>query len=163
KTFFPFLIVLLPLTAPASGAATDAPAALLADRTAIERVYYAHRLGNKPPFEQALPPATIEHLVSLDLKKETLLKNAYGLEPDRKTFFPFLIVLLPLTAPASGAATDAPAALLADRTAIERVYYAHRLGNKPPFEQALPPATIEHLVSLDLKKETLLKNAYGLE
>jgi len=25
---------------------------LCADRIAIERVYYQHRLGNKPPFEQ---------------------------------------------------------------------------------------------------------------
>jgi len=80
----PFLAALLPLTAPASGATTDASAALVADRTTIERVYYVHRLGSKPPFEQALPPATIEHLVSLDLKKETLLKNAYGLEPKRE-------------------------------------------------------------------------------
>jgi len=31
-------------------------AALCADRTAIEHVYYDHRLGTKPPFEQAMPP-----------------------------------------------------------------------------------------------------------
>ena len=27
------------------------------DRAAIERVYYNHRLGEKPPIEQVLPPA----------------------------------------------------------------------------------------------------------
>jgi hypothetical protein len=31
-----------------------------ADRAAIERVYYNHRTGQKPPFEQALPAAALE-------------------------------------------------------------------------------------------------------
>jgi hypothetical protein len=55
-------------------------ASLRADRAAIERVYYNHRLGEKPPFEQVLPPATLENLVRLDLRKEAALKQAYGVE-----------------------------------------------------------------------------------
>jgi len=51
---------------------------LCADRTAIERVYYSHRLGNKPPFGQTLPPAVLENLVRLDLKKEAVLQKTYG-------------------------------------------------------------------------------------
>jgi hypothetical protein len=53
---------------------------LCSDRAAIERVYYNHRLGEKPPFEQVLPPATLENLVRLDLRKEAALKQAYGVE-----------------------------------------------------------------------------------
>ena len=55
-------------------------ASLRADRAAIERVYYNHRLGEKPPFEQVLPPATLENLVRQDLRKETALKGAYRVE-----------------------------------------------------------------------------------
>ena len=51
---------------------------LCADRAAIERVYYNHRLGEKPPFEQALPRATLENLVQLDLKKAVVLEKIYG-------------------------------------------------------------------------------------
>jgi len=54
--------------------------ALRADRAAIERVYYNHRLGEKPPFEQVLPPATLESLVWQDLRKEAALKQTYGVE-----------------------------------------------------------------------------------
>jgi hypothetical protein len=53
---------------------------LCADRVALERVYYNHRLGAKPPFEQALPPATLENLVRQDLRKDAALKKAYGVE-----------------------------------------------------------------------------------
>jgi hypothetical protein len=53
-------------------------AALVRDRTAIERVYYNHRLGQKPPFEEALPPAALENLVRQDLKKEAVLRKTYG-------------------------------------------------------------------------------------
>jgi hypothetical protein len=53
---------------------------LCADRAAIERVYYHHRLGEKPPFEEVLPPATLEKLVRQDLRKEAALKNFYALE-----------------------------------------------------------------------------------
>lgn len=53
---------------------------LFADRAAIERVYYHHRLGEKHPFEQALPPATLENLVRQDLREEAALKRNYGVE-----------------------------------------------------------------------------------
>jgi hypothetical protein len=53
-------------------------AALVQDRAAIERVYYNHRLGQKPPFEQATPPALIERLVKEDLCKEAALRKTYG-------------------------------------------------------------------------------------
>jgi hypothetical protein len=55
-------------------------ASLRADRTAIERVYYNHRLGDKPPFEQALPRETLESLVRDELSKEAALKKVYGVE-----------------------------------------------------------------------------------
>lgn len=53
-------------------------ATLCADRAALERVYYQHRLGAKPPFAETLPPATLEGLVWLDLHKEAALVRAYG-------------------------------------------------------------------------------------
>jgi hypothetical protein len=56
----------------------DDLAVLVQDRAAVERVYYEHRLGQKPPFEEALPAATLEHLVRLDLKKEAVLRKTYG-------------------------------------------------------------------------------------
>ena len=59
--------------------AADLPS-LCADHAAIERVYYNHRLGEKPPFEQVLPAATLENLVRQDLRKEAALKQAYGVE-----------------------------------------------------------------------------------
>jgi len=55
-------------------------AKLIADRAAVEKVYYSHRLGTKPSFEETLPPALLERLVKLDLKKETALKKIYGVE-----------------------------------------------------------------------------------
>ena len=60
-------------------AVEDAPS-LVADRTAIERVYYHHRLGTKPPFDETLPPAQVERLVALELKKEAVLKRIYLIE-----------------------------------------------------------------------------------
>lgn len=53
-------------------------ASLRPDRAAIERVYYNHRLGGKPPFEQVLPLAALDHLIRQDLRKEAALKTAYG-------------------------------------------------------------------------------------
>jgi hypothetical protein len=53
---------------------------LCADRAAVERVYYQHRLGTKPPFEQVMPPTLIEKLVDQDLHKEAVLKKVYGVE-----------------------------------------------------------------------------------
>jgi hypothetical protein len=49
------------------------------DRAAIERVYYEHRLGTKPPLAEALPRATLEGLVRLDLNKEVALQKTYGI------------------------------------------------------------------------------------
>ena len=51
---------------------------LCADRTAIERVYYQHRTGTKPPFAETLPTATLESLVQADVKKESVLREHYG-------------------------------------------------------------------------------------
>jgi hypothetical protein len=70
--------------------------------------------------------------------------------------------LLLLLIGCSPAWADDLAALVRDRAAIERVYYNHRLGQKPPFEQALTPATLENLVRLNLKKEAVLRNTYGV-
>jgi hypothetical protein len=74
-----------------------------------------------------------------------------------------LALALLLSAAQAPGAPDDFTALCADRTAVERVYYHHRLGNKPPFEQLLPPATIQKLVRQDLQKEAVLKKVYGLE
>jgi len=54
-------------------------ARLLADRTAIERVYYAHRLETTLPFEKAVPPEMIEQLVRRDLDRERTLQQTRGL------------------------------------------------------------------------------------
>jgi 23S rRNA U2552 (ribose-2'-O)-methylase RlmE/FtsJ len=61
-------------------ATADDLGSLCADRAAIERVYYEHRLGNKPPFEQLLPPSVIEQLVKQDLHKEAALKRIYSVD-----------------------------------------------------------------------------------
>jgi len=61
-------------------ARADDFAALCTDRVAVERVYYNHRLGNKPQFAETLPTATLENLVRLDLKKEAVLRKTYGVE-----------------------------------------------------------------------------------
>lgn len=53
---------------------------LCADRAAVERVYYNHRTGTKPPFEQVLPAPAIEKLVRHELLKESVLKQRYGVE-----------------------------------------------------------------------------------
>jgi hypothetical protein len=58
----------------------DQFAELIADRTAVERVYYNHRLGTKPPFEQTLPAAQVERLVQADLHKESLLAKVYHVQ-----------------------------------------------------------------------------------
>lgn len=67
------------LVAAAVGAAGSAPS-LVDDRSALELVYYHHRTGTKPPFEQTLPAAQIEKLVALDLKREAVLKRVYDVE-----------------------------------------------------------------------------------
>ena len=88
--------------------------------------------------------------------------NAKELSPLKrhKCRAPLTLLLLSLC---SLALADDFASLRADRTAIERIYYNHRLGEKPPFEQVLPPATLENLIRLDLRKESALKKTYGVE
>jgi hypothetical protein len=76
--------------------------------------------------------------------------------------FTRVFLLLPLLALAADR-SETFAVRCADRAAIERVYYSHRLGEKPPFEQVLPVATLETLVRQDLRKEAALKRVYGVE
>ena len=70
----------------------------------------------------------------------------------------FLLIAIALTANA----TDLNS-LTADRVALERVYYEHQLGVKPPFEEAVPAVEIEKTVKRDLKKEAILKQVYQTE
>jgi hypothetical protein len=74
-----------------------------------------------------------------------------------------LVVALDLLAAQASAASGDFAALCADRTLVEHVYYDHRLGDKPPFEELLPPAAIQKLIRQDLLKEAVLKKVYGVE
>ena len=60
--------------------AADDYRVLCTDRAAIERVYYNHRTGTKPPFEQVSPPSLIERLVNDDLRKQAALKKVYDVE-----------------------------------------------------------------------------------
>ena len=53
---------------------------LCADRTSVEKVYYNHRLGEKPPFEIVSPPSQVERLVRENLRKKSVLKRVYGVE-----------------------------------------------------------------------------------
>jgi len=55
-------------------------ASLTADRAAIEYIYYSHRTGTKPPFEQVMPPAQLDKLVRADMKKEAILEHVYGVK-----------------------------------------------------------------------------------
>ena len=73
-----------------------------------------------------------------------------------------LVTVLLLLLCSAAVLADDLAALVRDRAAIERVYYNHRLGQKPPFEQATPPALIERLVREDLRKEVALRKVYGV-
>ena len=57
---------------------------LIADRIAVERVYYSHRTGTKPPFEEVLPHGLAAKLVQQDLHKEIVLKKVYGIEISRE-------------------------------------------------------------------------------
>ena len=72
------------------------------------------------------------------------------------------LLLLLFLSPARAPAEDFTA-LVQERALIERVYYNHRLGEKPPFEQVSPRFLIERLVKEDLRKEAALKQAYGVE
>lgn len=70
------------------------------------------------------------------------------------------LLLLALCSPARA---EDFAVLVRDRTTVERVYYNHRLGEKPPFEQVSPPSLIERLVREDLHKEAALKQVYRVD
>jgi len=72
----------------------------------------------------------------------------------------FVILLL---ASVALAAPSDQLALRADRAAIEKVYHAHRLGTKCPFEESMPVAMIEKAVRLDLYKEAVLLRRYKVE
>lgn len=75
-----------------------------------------------------------------------------------------LLTILPITvAVCSTPAVERPSSdLIADRTAIERVYHANRRGASDAFEEAVPGPAIEQKVALALKKEQLLNDRYGI-
>jgi hypothetical protein len=75
---------------------------------------------------------------------------------------PIALILVLLLGVTFVGASEAPSTV-ADRAAVERVYYNHRLGNKPPFEEVLPAKTIERMVRGEAKKEAALKRIYGVE
>ncbi len=52
----------------------------VADRAAVERVYYNHRVGIKAPFEQILPEAVIKRLVQQDWRKAEVLHRIYHVD-----------------------------------------------------------------------------------
>jgi len=87
----------------------------------------------------------------------------------RAAFFPFdgrvailLLAFVAVSHPTLAAVADDFASRLADRTALERVYYDHRTGTKAPFAETMPPALLEQLTRLDVTKEGVLKKVYGV-
>jgi hypothetical protein len=72
----------------------------------------------------------------------------------------FHLLLLPLCFVVGA---EEPALPVADRAAIEKIYHDHRTGTKPPFEQAMPPTLLEQLVQADRRKESALRQVYGVE
>src|SRR4051812_32907866 len=60
------------------GAERDDFPSLLADRVAIERIYSEKRIGNERPFGEAVPASVIEKALRLDVQKEAVLKQVYG-------------------------------------------------------------------------------------
>jgi len=73
------------------------------------------------------------------------------------------VLLLLAEIPKVLAAGDELAQLMGDRAAIERVYHEHRTGAKLSFEEAMPAAVLEKLVSDDLRKEAVLARVYGVK
>jgi len=73
------------------------------------------------------------------------------------------VMALPGFGALAGSADDGFPAMVSDRTAVERVYYLHREGVKPPFEQVLSRADVVKLVERDLARANVLKTAYGVE
>jgi hypothetical protein len=74
----------------------------------------------------------------------------------------FGLVLWISPAASASLAADDFAALIADRAAVERVYYDHRTGTKPAFEQAMPRELLQKLVQAEVEKETVLQRVYGV-
>jgi hypothetical protein len=74
---------------------------------------------------------------------------------------PFIFVLFALICGVARAANLDE--LIADRAAIERVYYRHRIGATEPFESAVPAADLRRLVERDLAREQALRSRYGEE
>jgi hypothetical protein len=64
----------------AGSPAVDSENELIEDRLLVERIYYDHRLGDKPPFEKTLPRESMRAMIRLDQKKQVVLQAAYGLE-----------------------------------------------------------------------------------
>jgi hypothetical protein len=87
------------------------------------------------------------------------LENNRSLKP-AKVGAPTLWLLLALCCPVWA---DGLAGLCESWTAIERVYYSHRLGQKPPFEEVSPASLVERLVREDLRKEAALQRVYRVE
>ena len=67
----------------ANARGADELAARCADRAAVERVYYQHRTGEKPPFEQVLPPDLIRRSVERGEQREAALRRTYSVEITR--------------------------------------------------------------------------------
>lgn len=88
--------------------------------------------------------------------------NHFPSKPAGARAFAFGLLLALVVGAIPGHAEDI-SALCADRTAIEHVYYEHRLGQKPAFEQASPAPLIARLVQEDRRKEAALKRVYGVE
>ena len=74
----------------------------------------------------------------------------------------YLLIVLLLGVPICSAAQGFTQ-LCADRAAVERVYHENRLGEKPPFAQAMPEGLIARLVRDDQIRESALRQAYGVE
>jgi hypothetical protein len=77
----------------------------------------------------------------------------------KRILFGFIVIAL-MAGGARGAMVDQ---LIADRTAIERVYYQHRTGATAPFEIAVPAETLRRLVEKNLAREQTLRSRYGEE
>ena len=74
-----------------------------------------------------------------------------------------ICVALLLAFMCEGAGADPFTERCADRDAVERVYYAHRTGTKPPFSEVLSRSALEQLVRTDMRKERLLLRLYHTE
>ena len=70
-----------------------------------------------------------------------------------------IIACLPFLAHSS----EITPAKIADRTAIEKVYYDNRLGSKPPIEEVLTPDKIVRILQSERKKGTILRQRYNVE